>query len=222
MNSVEVTRYLYQKGYITKEAALRILKTRKDLVKEATEEMTNEFFGFKKEAVWPFGGSTPPPGPAPAPAAPKKSPIDLKGSARNILPLLGLAGLVSLGTTGAKVGLGALSDSHMRESVSKSYKEMFSEYPELQDDKKSATKFFNMMARFAPVLASNPIVAGTWVKSTMDRNVVGPTEIKQLIEAQKEWETTNAMKSPLIGITKEIPKSDEIFKRSIAFGMSDD
>ena len=34
MNSIEITRYLYKKGYITKDAALRILKTRKELVKE--------------------------------------------------------------------------------------------------------------------------------------------------------------------------------------------
>ena len=221
MNSIEVTRYLYKKGYITKDAALRILKTRKDLIKEATEEMTNEIFGFKKEATWPFGGSTPPPGP-PAPPTPKRTPIDLKGSAKNILPLLGLAGLISLGTTGAKVGLGAVADSKMRDEVKDSYRRMFSEYPELKDERGSATKFFNMMARFAPVLASNPIVAGTWVKSTMDRNVVGPTEIKQLIEAQKEWENTQAMKSPLIGITREIPKSEEIFKKSLAFGASND
>lgn len=219
MNSVEVTRYLYKKGYITKEAALRILKTRNDLVKEATEQVASEFFGFKKEAFsFPWGGGAPPAGPAPA----AKNVLDFKGSAKNILPLLGLAGLVSLGTTGAKVGLESVSDSRLKGDVDESYKKMFVEYPELKDEKAKATKFFNMMARFAPVLASNPIVAGTWVKGTMDRNVVGPTEIKSLIEAQKEWENTRAMKSPLIGLTKELPKSEEIFKKSLAFGMQDD
>jgi hypothetical protein len=221
MNSIEVTRYLYKKGYITKDAALKILKSRQNLVKEATEQMTNEVFGFKKEAFsFPWGGGPPPAGPAPA--VPKKNIIDFKGSAKNILPLLGLAGLISLGTTGAKVGLGAISDSRLRGSVRDSYEKMFSEYPELEDEKEKATKFFNMMARFSPVLASNPIVAGTWVKGTMDRNVVDPATIKSLIEAQKEWENTQAMKSPLIGITRELPKSDEVFKKSLMFGLSDD
>lgn len=218
MNSFELTRYLYKKGYITKEAALRILKTRQNLVKEATEQMTNEIFGFKKEAAFPWGGSAP----APVPIAPKKAPIDFRGSAKSILPLLGLAGLVSLGTTGAKVGLGAASDARLKGEVRSSYKRMFEEYPELNDDRPAATKFFNMMARFSPVLASNPIVAGTWVKSTMDKNVVGPAEIKQLIESQKEWENTRAMKSPLIGLARELPGSGDIFQKSLAFGGTSD
>lgn len=219
MNSIEVTRYLYKKGYITKEAALRILKTRKDLVKEATEQMANEVFGFKKEAFsFPWGGA-PERVPDPVPV-PKK--LDFKGSLKSILPLLGLAGLVSLGTTGAKVGLGAVSDARLKGDVGASYKRMFDEYPELSDEKERATKFFNMMARFAPVLASDPIVAGTWVKSTMDQNVVAPQNIAQLIQAQKEWENTRAMKSPLIGLARELPESKEIFQKSLMFGGTQD
>ena len=99
---------------------------------------------------------------------------------------------------------------------------MFSEYPELGDEREKATKFFNMMARFAPVLASDPVIAGTWVKGTMDRDVVDPTSIKALIDAQKEWEGVRAMKSPLIGLSRELPKSDEIFKRSVTLGLRDD
>jgi hypothetical protein len=220
MNSVEITRYLYKKGYITKEAALRILKTRNDLVKEATQDLASEIFGFKKEAVgkWPWSAKLPPVGAAP-PAAPVGP--SYGRAVRNILPLLGLAGLVAIGTTGAKVGLGALSDIKLKKEVQESYSKMFAEYPELREAKPRATKFFNMMARFAPVLASNPIVAGTWVKGTMDRNLVDPHSIQQLIEAQKEWEHTRSLKSPLIGVTRELPESASIFEKAMKLGVID-
>lgn len=217
MNSVEITRYLYKKNYISKEAAMRILKSRNDLVKTATENMTNEIFGFKKEAIWPLSGKPPAAGAAP----PKPVPTSIKGPMKNILPLLGLAGLIAIGTTGAKVGLGTLSDIKLKQQVHESYGKMFQEYPELKEEKPRATKFFNMMARFAPVLASNPIVAGTWVKGTMDQNVVAPQSIQQLIEAQKEWEHVRSMKSPLVGVTKELPESTKIFERALTFGLTD-
>lgn len=218
MNSIEVTRYLYKKGYITKEAALRILKTRRDLVKEATEQMTNEIFGFEKKGAWPFGG----PIPEAIPAAAEKVPFRFGSSAKNILPLLGLAGLVSLGTTGAKAGLGAISDARLKNQVKKSYNEMYKEYPELKEEKGQSTKFFNMMARFAPILASSPIVAGTWVKQMMDKNVVDPTSIQQLISAQKDWENTRAMKSPIIGLSRDLPESSKIFEKALRAGMIDE
>lgn len=225
MNSLDVTRYLYKKGYITKEAALRILKTRQNLFKEATEQMTNEIFGFKKEGIWPFGGDAPSTGPAPAPAPVKPSPkpqFRFGGAAKSILPLLGLAGLVSVGTTGAKAGLSAISDAKLKSQVGRSYREMYKEYPELKEEKKQSTKFFNMMARFAPILASSPIVAGTWVKQMMNANVVDPVTIQQLISAQKDWENTRAMKSPIIGLTRELPDSGGIFQKALAAGMSDE
>ncbi len=201
MNSVEITRYLYQKGYLTKDAALKILKTRKELLKEATESMANEMFGFSKVAQ-----------------DRSSLPVSMGKSMANVLPLLGLAAMITAGTTAAKVGLGAISDARLKGQVGKSYSQMFQEYPELQEDREKATKFFNMMARFAPVLASNPVVAGTWVKGTMDQNLVAPQNIKQLIEAQSEWDKTRSMKSPLIGLARELPDSEEIFKKSLAYG----
>ena len=218
MNSVEVTRYLYQKGYISKEAALRILKTRKELIKEATEQATNEIF-FEKKAIWGVGRKPPPPIPVPPKEPATAGSKIFNKSVKNILPLLGIAGLIAVGKAGAQVGLGALSDMKLKKQVDESYNQMFKEYPELKEEKPRATKFFNMMARFAPVLASNPIVAGTWVKGTMDQNLVGAPSIQQLLEAQKEWEHTRSMKSPLIGVTRELPESKSIFEKALSFGL---
>lgn len=214
MNSVEVTRYMYQKGYIGKEAALRILKHRNELVKKATIACANEYF-FEKEAAWPIPGFGKGKKPEKAPEV-KSTKLNVKGTMKNVLPLLGLASLVALGTTAAKVGLGAIGNVRTKGQIDTSYSQMFKEFPELSEDKRKATKYFNMMARFAPILATNPIVAGTWVKGTMDANVVAPQSIQQLMEAQTEWERIQAMKSPLSGFTQEMPPTKSIFDQAIA------
>lgn len=216
MNSVEVTRYMYQKGYISKEAALKILKHRNELVKEAVVQCTNEIFGFKKTAGWFLQnfGKGEAKGKLPLPEKGPKA-LAIGKTFKNILPLLGLASLVALGTTAAKVGLGAVSNIRTRGNIDESYKKMFREFPELSENKPQATKYFNMMARFAPALASNPLIAGTWVKGTMDANVVAPQSIQQLMEAQNEWEKIQTTKSPFSAFSQEMPPTKSIFEKAI-------
>lgn len=211
MNSVEITKYLYEKNYISKEAALRILKNRRDLVKVATEELTNELlFGIEKSA-FPWTRQ---------PQAMQVAPVPAKGilgpAARKILPLLGVAGLIALGTTASKVGLGLASDLKMSNQVKKSYKQMFKEYPELKEDKGEVTKFFNIMARYAPVLASNPVTAGTWVKGMKNQNMIPPESISKLLEVQRAWEDVRSMKSPMMGLAREMPDARSLFGQALA------
>lgn len=212
---------MYQKGYITKEAALRILKHRSELIKKATVDCTNEVFGFQKKGalnLFSFGkGETPKGKPSGAPKG-GGGPVKMLPSMKNILPLLGLAGLIAAGTTVAKVGLGAVGDIRTRSKIDESYQQMFVEFPELAENKQQATKYFNMMAKFAPILAANPIVAGTWVKGTMDANVVAPQNIQQLMEAQNEWEEMRSMRSPFSAFTQEVPQTKTLLERSVILG----
>lgn len=213
MNSIEITRYLFQKGYLSKEAALKVLKKRDSLIKQATVECANEYF-FEKTADQGWFSSLI--GKDKPKVSTKVGPkVQFGGSVKNLLPLLGLASLVALGTTATKVGLGLASDVKTKGQIDKSYKQMFKEFPDLQENKGQATKYFNMIARFAPVLATNPIIAGTWVKGTMNQNVVDPQNIQRLMEAQGEWEKIRSMKSPLLGFKQELPASKDIFSKAI-------
>ena len=137
-------------------------------------------------------------------------------SARNLAPLLGLAGLVALGSTAAKVGLGALGDIKTGKDLAVSFNNVFNEFPELKEDRGQTAKYFKMMSKYAPSLASNPIVAGTWIKSMMDMNVVDPKSIHQLISAQSDWEDVRSMKSPLLSFTRDFPQTKDIFTKAVA------
>ncbi|MHC4644897.1 MAG: hypothetical protein ACYTBJ_05315 [Planctomycetota bacterium] len=226
MNSLELVRHLHDFGMIRKEAAVRVLRKRDKLIKAAMVDLTNEYF-FEKQAILGFGGETKKytthanKATLQAMRGAPKGGILAGASARNIAPLLGLAGLVALGTTAAKVGLGTLSDLKTKKQLGTSYKGLFKEYPEFKENKGQVTKYFQMMSKYAPSLATNPIIAGTWIKTVMNMNVVDPKNIHTLIEAQKDWEGIRAMKSPLIGFTQEFPRAGDIFSKALITGAAD-
>lgn len=200
MNSLQLTRHLHSQGYLSKEAAVRVLRKRDDLIKQAMRQWAESYFGIEKTA------------------AGTRSPVQFTPSVKGLPGLLGLAGLVALGTTAAKVGLNALGDLKMKGQLNESYRQMFSEFPELKEDKGQARKFFSMMAQYAPALASNPVIAGTWVKATSDKNIVDPRDIQQLIESQQKWEDIRTMKSPILGFSQEMPRAGDIFEKSLIMG----
>lgn len=217
MNSLQLTRHLHESGMLSKEAALRVLSVRQDLVKQATEEMTKQaIFGLNPRAT----ATT-----AEAAKAVASGPRSIRGSsalmgasARNIAPLLGLAGLIALGSTATKMGLNAVSDIKTKKDLNESFSGMFKEYPDMKEDRGQATKYFKMMSKYAPALASNPIIAGTWVKQMMNMNVVDPKNIAQLMDAQQSWEEIRALKSPLVGFTQEMPGAKTIFEKALVTG----
>ena len=206
MNSLELTRHLYKRGYLSKEASIKIIRRRDELIKHAMEEFAKEAFSL------PFGNA------AKATkelASPMKGTLMAASSAKNIAPLLGLAGLVALGTTAAKVGLGTLADLRTKGDLKTSYANIFREYPELKEERGQVTKFFSMMSKYAPDLATNPIVAGTWVKQMMNQNVVDAKSIATLMDAQRSWEEIRSMKSPIVGFTQEFPRAETIFGKAL-------
>jgi len=213
MNSLELLRELYSSGTMSKEATVRVLQKRDAMIKTAMIELTGDFFGFDKSASW-WGGAAKTV--ASAPKEPVEKAVSMMRSAKNIAPLLGIAGLVALGTTASRVGLNALGNVHTRSSLKKSYGSMFKEFPELREDKGQASKYFSMMSQYAPALAVNPIVAGTWVRQMMNMNVVDPKNISDLIRAQESWERVQTMKHPLLGMASEIPSAKDMFGKAVA------
>jgi len=213
MNSLELLRELYSSGTMSKEATIRVIRKRDALIKTAMVGMTEELFGFEKSSSWWGGGAK---AIAAAPREPVEKFVSMTKSMKNIAPLLGLAGLITLGTTASRVGLSALGNAKTRSSLKKSYGSMFNEFPELKEDKGQASKYFSMMSQYAPALAVNPIVAGTWVRQMMNMNVVDPKNISDLIRAQESWERVQTMKHPILGMVNDIPPAKDIFKQSIA------
>lgn len=229
MNSLELVKELYASGTLSKEASIRVLRHRDSMIKTAMIDMTEQYFGFGKYAsIWnTIEKATK----ATSKAATETAKVTRVGpmfsgseALRNIAPLLGIAGLVTLGTTLAKTGINAIGNLHTKGRLSKSYNGMFKEFPDLKEDKGQATKFFSMMSQYAPALAVNPVVAGTWVKQMMNSNVVDPKNIHSLIQAQKDWENVQEMKNPIIGFSRDIPQSGELFSKTVslhnAFGAS--
>lgn len=213
MNSLELTRYLHNQGFLRKEAAIRILGKRDELIKQATIDLTEQYFGFGKYASsLPWSKATK----KPIPDVPKG--VMMSKSLKNLLPLLGLAGLVTLGSTAAKVGLGALGDLKTRGELDKSYAGIFKEFPDLKENRGQASKYFAMMSKYAPSLASNPLIAGTWIKQMMNMNVVDPKNIHALISAQSDWEDVRSMKSPLLSFARDFPQTKEIFQKAVTMG----
>ena len=220
MNSLQLTQHLYKVGSLSKIAAVRVLRQRDQLVKKAMEDWTKSYFGFEKSAIFGSGWLSRG-GPPPAPAGKSPTKVVLPQSLKNIAPLLALAGLVSLGTTGTRMGLGALADIKTSKELKRSYRDMFKEYPDLKEDKGQATKYFSLMSKYAPSLATSPILAGTWIKQMMNMNVVDAKNIHSLIEAQNEWEKVRTMKSPLVGFTQEMPRATDILKQVVSAGTID-
>ena len=225
MNSLEMTRHLHAYGFMRKEATVRLIRKRNELLKTAMIDYTKLYFGFTKEAIFGFGGGGTVKGAkdpvALAAAAAEKAAlgrptVSMGRSLRNIAPLLGLAALVTAGSSAAKVGLGLLGDMKTRKELEDSYAGIFQEYPDLKESKSQTSKYFDMMAKYAPSLASNPIIAGTWIKQMMNMNVVDPKNIHALISAQSDWEDIRSMKSPLLSFTRDFPQTKDIFNQAIA------
>ena len=199
MNSLELTRHLYKSGFISKEAAVGILKRRDGLIKKAMEKYADEMF---KEAQ--------------AGKVIKGDPL-FKKTLMNLLPIAGLAGIAAAGSTAAKFIASSAADAKLKNEVGRSYSQVFDQYPELKEDKDEATKHFNVMAKFAPALAANPLVAGTFIKGTMNMGHIGPETVRMLIEAQRSWEDIRERRSPVAGFVSALPPTHKMIEPSLAF-----
>lgn len=97
---------------------------------------------------------------------------------RTALDMAGLLGLAGMGTSLVSTGYNALKDKVKSHN---SYKQMFNEFPELQDaPRQQVDKYWQILDDFAPKLTTNPLVAGQFVSNMMqygmrgvDHNTVG-------------------------------------------------
>jgi hypothetical protein len=200
-SSLQLIAECQRRGLISKEATVSLLRERDQIIKQAMRVKSAAMFGGllskgKKvtEAVAPkmglldklkVGGLTG-----------KSKDGVAAGSAQwndvaaNLGKMMALAGL----TAGASAGIGGImrhsKDKKLRKEIDLSYKKMFVEHPGLKDieeeDPGRVRRHFGVLARYAPSLAADPTVAGTWVQSTAQVGQINQGDIKNLAETQNK------------------------------------
>jgi hypothetical protein len=210
MTSLELARRLYQEGTFTKEAALDVLRARERLIKQALAAEAHKLWAnlgrLSKEAGWLGRGTA---------AAAKSGFFDKLRSGgltprgeggqwsdvgANLLKMLGIAGLSAGVTAGASALLRHRQDRALQGDIDRSYAKMFDEYEDLKRlPPEQVQRHFDVLARFAPSLAANPTVAGSFVTETTTRSLLDPKTIQTLAETQRRIDEMHERRSPFGG-----------------------
>ncbi|MBP9824078.1 MAG: hypothetical protein KBF21_07640 [Thermoanaerobaculia bacterium] len=207
MTSAELLETCTANGLMSKEAAASVAAVRARLIKQALKKEAAGFFG-KVRGV--FGGAKPKKelsfleklksGGATGGGEPGWSDVGL-----NLTKMLGLAGLTAGATAGVTGLMRHSRDKQMANDIQSSYKQIFKENPDLNDVKDSAPgrveRHFGVLAKFAPSLAADPIVASSWLNISTKSNSIGPGEIKVLAETQTRIDEMNEARHGVRGVS---------------------
>lgn len=188
MTSLELLDECERRGYLSKQAAAEVRQVRKRLIKQAMGRSVASLLGKLRKAP------TPPPKKAAGFMEKMRTGALTKNEGQsgwsdvtaNLAKMLALAGM----TAGASAGISGLQrhskDKALRAEIDTSYKKMFSEYPKLKEmDRGRVQRHFGVLARYAPSMAADPTVAGSWVQSTAQMGQVNTGDIKNLAETQQ-------------------------------------
>jgi hypothetical protein len=241
-SSLQLIAACQQQGLISKEASADLLRQRDQLIKQAMKKHAGNFFkSLKALGGKASKGGRELPTAAPkgnsflakfrhAGRTPAKT-IDDMGKAvpagrpewsdvaANLGKMMALAGM----TAGATAGIGGLlrnsKDKKLKREIDISYKQMFKEHPRLkdleEDDPGRVRRHFGVLARYAPSLAADPTVAGSWVSATAQLGQVGASDIKNLAETQARIDESREDR----GSMKMAPlKMSELAAKSMMFG----
>jgi len=86
--------------------------------------------------------------------------------------------------------------------IALSREEMFDKFPDLNETRRSSEETFDLLSRYSPAMAANPIVAGTFVQTSVGRGgddappYIGPAEVKMLLENQFTAEKIRDLADP--------------------------
>lgn len=195
MNSVQLTAKCFGKGLLSKEAALDVLEVRNKMIKEAislrigtsfagknTKKLTGGGDGFlgKLKSSLGMGGVE-----RGLSGKSGHQPLEWSQSVGNLVKLLGAGAALQ----GGALGVGAIvkhrKDKKLKGQIQQSYGEMMKEYPKLQEkDRGKVSRTFGVLARYAPSLAADPMVAGSWVQTAVEMSFIDPDNIRRLSDTQ--------------------------------------
>ena len=208
MNSIELTRKLFAEGYMSKEASIEVLKARDKIINEALYKEATAFFktagignilrrwrggpatlgtsaqkansGFwgKMQA----GGKTP----MRTDAEGKRIGAGWSDVGANMVKILALAGLTSAGAAGIDAVQRHRKDRNLQSEIERSYVTMQKTFPRIAEmDQANVRNHFEVLSRYAPSLAANPTVAGSFVSTQATRGIIDPAMVGALAKAQE-------------------------------------
>lgn len=206
MSSLKLTSECLRRGLLSKEAGAEVLRTRQKLIEQAMRKEASSLFrairggasqAGKQETVkrgllsrLGSGGFTPG----------KGQEVGWGDSVGNMGKMLGLAGLAGGAAAGGSALLQHSQNKKRDENISKSYTQMFEKTPELkEEDPETVKRQFGVLARYAPSLASDPVVAGSWVRQRTEMgagDMVDPKQIDQLTQIQRRIDESAEKRSP--------------------------
>lgn len=209
LSSTELLHHCVKKGLLSKEAADRVQQHRKELVKEAwgrwaaqllREPMDKEagFWGDLKKGL-SRGGIK---------GKPKNAgyPSTWGDTLASFGKMFGLGASFAGGGAALDYGLSRMQGGVKDSDIKQSFKVMLQEFPELiQERNPNIVKaHFGVLQQYAPDIAANPIVAGSFVKETTRQGGVHVANIKQIVDAQRSISEAKGGRIPSDRIEKGI------------------
>lgn len=171
LSSLEMIERCEQRGFLSKEAAAEIRTVRKELIKQAVKKGFLDLFQKAKampEPVKAKGWFEKLREPA---MHPDKGQKKVWGDVTsNLAKMLGLAGLTAGAAGGLNLGVHRMAQGRQRQMIEDSYKKIYDEEPGLHTiDPEKVRRHFGVIARYAPSIAADPVVASSMVHSLAQR-----------------------------------------------------
>lgn len=182
--SLEMIQHCRSIGIMRKEASDKLLARRERLIKQAIKRSAFRMFSRAvKEAPKPgiLARLT-----SPSLAGRRGGPSEWTDVGLNLAKMMGLAAATAGTTHGIYAAGKAISGKKLEKQISRSYSEMLEEYPRLKDEEpEKVRRPFGLLARIAPNLAAEPMVAGAFVYNNIQQGgVINHGDIKALADAQ--------------------------------------
>lgn len=123
----------------------------------------------------------------------------------NLAKMMALAGMTAGATAGVQGLMRHSRDKRVENDIHSSYTQLFNEYPKLKELKEEnpgrLERHFGVLAKFAPSLAADPTVAGSWLQNSMQTQYIGPSDVKALAETQSRIDEMHEQRHGVRGIS---------------------
>jgi len=173
MNSYELAVECHRNGLLSDEGLADVLQMRRTIVKEA---MVKAAISIPWEKMRDAAGRIK-----------SGAGTALSGPIGSLAKLVALGGIISSGAMGAQAIMRHSKEKGLKRDIQASYQQMFDDYPKLHDlDRSKVRRTFGVMARYAPSLAADPMVAGAWVQANTTMAFIEPAAVKALAETQSQ------------------------------------
>ena len=101
--------------------------------------------------------------------------------------LLGQAALTGAAALGAEAIYNFGRKALAAVDFSTNYRKMISANPELRnEDSQKVMDRYRILATYGPTIAADPMVAGSWVRQTLEFPLVSPTVLKEVVDVESK------------------------------------